>query len=380
MIKMINVSNKKQKFPKIVGRNKEVDFIVNNWLDNKGVCLIGSRKIGKTTILKKSVDKISKNNSFLPIYISVHDLKSMDYEEFILTLHKIILKSVDKILKFNFNELNSLKFSEIDVIKEVKSNNIDIKDEFRYIKSIEENLSLYEINLSKSFRLIDNICNNLDKKYILIVDDIGDLSNLYLGSKFVGNLIYQEISKLSKKHNNNLIVSISDIKTKLNDLVLEKKSIFSKKFELLFVEGLKTNDIKNITNQTTDFVKQLYELTKGNPFYVNFIYMTYLIKKDFIKSNDVQDYFDDFIQNYGDTYFSIIYRNELANNQKIVMYAISQGKYRLSEISDYTNIKTNVLSKVTLYLEHKGFIYKESKGIYKIQDNVFEEWIKLKFK
>ena len=94
----------------------------------------------------------------------------------------------------------------------------------------------------------------------------------------------------------------------------------------------------------------------------------------------IEEVFQEILEEEGDIIFNEeFYR--LPDKERTTLRAMAKTEGgKLSEISRNIEDGVNVVSKYLEYLIVKGIVEKENRGIYKIADPVFGDWIKRNFR
>lgn len=75
---------------------------------------------------------------------------------------------------------------------------------------------------------------------------------------------------------------------------------------------------------------------------------------------------------------NIIFREEfdnLSSKERIIVLALAKGSKTPKAIAKDVGEKVSNINRFLSYLKEKGYIYREEKGIYRIDDPVFSRWV-----
>lgn len=101
---------------------------LNTSLQNKKICfIIGARQIGKTTLLKKFIEKISNDKKNNAIFLSCDELAFKDFES-----AEELLQYFSLTKGINFSEITHLFLDEIQVVKNIKLFLKDLHDNYSF--------------------------------------------------------------------------------------------------------------------------------------------------------------------------------------------------------------------------------------------------------
>ncbi len=230
----------------------------------KNFSLIGLRKIGKTLLLKKLLEKL--RNKTIPVLFNIEDNFSPP-EDFALRFVYAIFYS----LKPEGNYLPTL--SELNRIKP-KSNATDEMINL-FISEFEKKKSDRLLLIQKSFELPDKLARELNIKFVLVLDEfqaILGLNNYREITNILGSL------RKSFEHTENVMWIISgsavslmiDITSNSNSPFFElftnvNLDFFSKQDSLRHI-----NKIERMYDAEIDSIlkEKIFRFTRGHPFYV----------------------------------------------------------------------------------------------------------------
>lgn len=139
---------------------------------------------------------------------------------------------------------------------------------------------------------------------------------------------------------------------------------------------------KNLTRPISpDAIDEVYSLTYGIPFYVQFIGRELeRSPQPSINRSSVIQAFGEMLQEEGDVIFAQEFYG-LNDKERAILRTMAMGDLdKLSEIAHQLNETPNVISKYLEQLVYKGVIQKQTKGRYDITDPVFESWLKARFR
>lgn len=268
-------------------RDEEFKQLLHNTELGLNTILLGTRQIGKTTLLKQFIRHIENENNRRCIYVNINPTST--FEEFIRTLITEIIKE----------------------FREIKANNIDLLSN-RY-----------------STQLLNTILDTLDKqnkKTLIVIDDFQQIVNYPDKSDL--NLFQTIITKLKHTH---FIFSCNN-EFALNELAGNENQSFFANSDLLRLAFIKpanynmfiswhfNNNGQTISEDAIDFI---LDWTRCHTFYTQT-----LCKRIFsnahaeVELEDVHDECGQILSEQESTFY--IYRNLLSPVQWILLKAIAK--------------------------------------------------------
>ena len=85
---------------------------------------------------------------------------------------------------------------------------------------------------------------------------------------------------------------------------------------------------------------------------------------------------NEFLMEEGDILFKEEF-NALSSKERLIVMNIASGNHSLKELANIVGDKVSNISRFLMYLREKGYISKEERGYYVLDDPVFEQWIQM---
>jgi len=350
-----------------------------------GYALIGMRRIGKTSIFLELERRLRRFRGVVPIYFSVWDLIENTVEEFNRKCYSAIMEAFKREISFKYKVKNLLKVATDKIVYFLKTLDISIKlfDEIE-IAINQKNYSKEDIFdlFEKIFLLPDELSKVTKTKCIFFIDEFPSIMDLKISNgRCLGESVLKKIRGINERYRYTTLNISGSLRTTMNITVLNSASPFYRQFEIIKVgpfsmESVKLLLEKNLSKRINrDVSDSLYYLSGGIPFYVQAIGKNLLLKKK-ITPSAVEELFKKFIDEDG----NIIFREELNRlssvEKRIILKMAKEDLSRVSDISRAINESMNVTGRFLEYLMNKGVVFKEKKGVYKIEDRVFREWLR----
>jgi len=329
----------------------------------KNIALLGSRKSGKTSIVK---EHIKNAKDVVPVYIDLEKL-SLNPENFSVEfIGNIIFHFLKKPLK------DYKKFLSLENL--LKAGNEIGKNSFSLIKAVENELLKIKpdqkLLVESAFKFADVLGKESNKKILIVLDNFENLLDLNNFSQIKDVLAIVNF----EAENVSYIATSSAIKESLALL---------KTFECYEIKNLDKKEstelakaiIGNAEQKTLD---DIYALSRGHPF------ITTLISKKYKETKDVKKAFliellqkNNYIYNFCND--SLNYYYSRARGQtllKAILRVIANEELRLSEIARRIYRSAPVTKSILERLMQVDIIYKKENKFY-FSDNVLRLWLKL---
>lgn len=352
----------------LVGREYYLDLLDKNTNSfkkgtAKSIALLGSRKSGKTSIVKEHLKKVK---DVIPVYIDLEKI-SLNPENFSIEfigniIFYFLKKPLNGYKKFLLLE-NLLKFED-----ELKS-----KNAFSLIKTIENELLKIKpdqkLLVETAFKFGETLGKDTNKKFIIVLDNFENLLDLnnFSQIKDVLSIVNFESSFV------NYVVTSSSIKQSLHLL---------KKLECYEIKNLEKKEafelIESIIGKNEKISNEIFALSQGHPLVTILISKKYNdikdVKKAFLiellqKNNSIYNYCSD----------SLGYYYNRARGQTLLMTilkVVANEELRLSEIAKKIYRSAPVTKSILERLMEVDIIYKKDNKFY-FADNILRLWLKL---
>jgi len=371
-----------------VNRKDLLKNIFNNLRNRKstiGYALTGMRRIGKTSIFLEIENRLKECNGIVPVYFSVWDLIEGTVEEFNRKCYLEIIEAFKKELSIKYRIKSLLKVAGDKINMFLKTFDISIKilDEIEIkINSREQKEKDFSDLFEKLFLLPDELAAVTKTKCVMLIDEFPSIKDLKVkNGKRLGENVIKKIRSINEKYKNTVLNISGSLRKTMGIAFLNAGSPFYRQFEVVNVKPFDENAVdlllkKNLGKKVSPAVsKKLYRLTGGIPFYVQALGKD-LLKETKMSAETVEIVFEKFIEEAG----TIIFREELNRlssvERRIVLKMAKQDLTKISDTSRAIEESMSVTGRFLGYLITKGVVYKESKGIYQMEDKVFKKWLK----
>jgi len=330
----------------------------------KNIALLGSRKSGKTSIVK---EHLKNAKDIVPVYIDLEKI-SLNPENFSI---EFIGNIAYNFLKKPLNQYK--KFLLLEQLLKIE-NELKNKNAFSLIKTVENELLKIKpgqrLLVETAFKFSEVLAKENNKKFLIVLDNFENLLDLNNFSQI--NDILSIIN--FKAENVNYIATSSSIRQSLHSL---------KNFECYEIKNLDKNEaaelIKTVIEKAEQkIIDEIYALSNGHPL------TTILISKKYNEVKDVQKSFllellqkNNSIYNFCNDSLNYYYNRARGQTLlKVILKVIANEELRLSEIAKKIYRSAPVTKSILERLMEVDIIYKKDNKFY-FADNVLRLWLKL---
>lgn len=349
-----------------IGRNNELELILNLLYSGQSVVIIAPRRYGKTSLVLEVLRRLDPG--YFKAYVDL--FSTPDMEELSLAITNAVLenKKLDKLF-------TKLKNSALALIQ-----NANIKaavEDFEFLLSFSEKHSNTWHLLENSIDFINEFAVKNDKNLVCALDEFGDIR------KFDGNKIVKLFrSKIQRQEKTSYIFSGS-YESVMNELFISKRAPFYRFARIitlgpiekdLFLKYYKTELKKHEIIYEVANSTKILEFTQGHPYYSQLALQQLIISyKMSGKAPSPQHLFNELLyveRNYLERVWGDLQKSK--ENTKVVLALVSSGKGLYTTLKDK---KINISRSVQTLLGN-GFLMKTDEGELKLSDPLFEYWVK----
>jgi len=366
---------------------KEIVETLSDPGNNIGFALYGRRKVGKTSLLLEIKRQLKPERKVVVAYVSIWELVEETVEAFAEKLAMEILEGYRPILGIK-HRIKSLVSSNIEIINDIMrdmSIGAKVSDDVEFFLKLnlvaKKNVSNL---LEKSLNLGEKLAKETNTKCVIMIDEFPSIMKLkFLGSK-VGIGVIKAMQNHYERQKYTALCISGSIRKTMELTVFSTSSAFYRQLigkEILPLEEkyLKKIILQGIKKEriTDDALSRIYGFSKGIPFYAQFIGKKLEGAKR-ITPKEVDVTIDDFLKNEGNLLFLGDF-NQLSPKERVVVVAMAKDLYSPSKIAQDTQESITTVNTYLIYLEDKGIISKEERGVYRLSDPIFKMWLQLRF-
>ncbi len=362
-----------------IGRDKLVRELVEELHNKKshiGFCLYGRRRVGKTSILIKVRQLLEEDKKLVVAYLSLYDIADLSPTTLAEELMDAIVRAYQEKgllpLKIRIKDLLKSPLSiASELLKSVKvegvvAEHIKLILEFKKERGDDGNYSEY---IRQAFNTGEVLARSTSTKCIIILDEFPEVVKFKNGLQLVKMLRTQyELQRATA------IIISGSIKRTLDIVALSEGSPFYKqlvpKHLLPFTEQETAEFIKSYIGKVgKKEAEELYDITSGLPFYLQFI------GRSTKYSGEIKDIIDTFIAQEGDLFFREEFE-KLSDKEKIIVAALANGTENLVGIAKSITEPATTVSRYLPNLIEDDIVEKKSRGTYALADKLFAYWLK----
>ena len=374
-----------------IDREDILEEMLHTLTDKKvrmGYALVGPRRIGKTSIFKEASRRLNQRKDIVAVYFSLWNLIENTAVEFCNQITISIIEATKKRLSLKYKIQHILKVPAAKLFDFLKTIGFKIS----IFEDIEISLAAgkkgeMDINVlvEKVFEFAERLAAELDLRLVLILDEFPSIMDVKNGTK-LGEGIIRKIRTIQEDLTGTILCVSGSIRKTMDVAVLSPSAAFYRQFiirhigpfNISVVRDLMVRNIQRDINE--DAGEELYNLTNGIPFYVQFI------GRELDRTGDrtvdrklVQKAFRNFLDQEGDILFFEEFKS-FSDKEKSIICAMAVHNLKTPrDICRITGSNSNVVSRYIEYFIDKGILSKQDKGLYEFTDPVFKTWLKEKY-
>jgi Cdc6-like AAA superfamily ATPase len=349
----------------LIGREEEINEIIQTIKAGQSVALIAPRRFGKTSIMMEVMNRLNREKFFtgsIDIF-TVPDIEQLAFEITSQVLKNRKLDEALNKLKRNLGEiLTNIKFrKEIEGAEFILGFGKPQNDPWEQLRS--------------SLRFIETFALKYNKKICFAFDEFGDIE------KLDGTEIIKLFRGIIQNQKQSVYIFSGSFESVMNKIFVTSKSPFYRMVKIVEPGFVKKEDLIKFTEKifrklnipyNIDNLSRGVELTKGHPYYIRlFIQEYYFQYLQDGKLSDPEVIFNKMMlseNNYLEKLWDEISKKK--ETRVVIIKIIETGK-------PYTEIdnKGVNISRAINELLGKGIIFSDKSG-YVVSDPLFERFIK----
>ncbi len=352
-----------------------------------GFALYGSRRTGKTSILKEFIRRTGNKKDIIPIYLDVSGVHPFNAERFydqVFSLTIDAFREKGKIsLKANITEILKGSLSGLVAVMKDTEVSLSVKEYLELKISVKESEADLQKLLEKAFNTIEELSKETGCRGILILDEFPFIENFGLE-----NLSWAIRSITQNWKNTCLIIAGSSV-SMMKELTSAKTAPF---YMLLQVRRIEAFDEKTSAGMIKerfkrinivvddDSLKKIFDLTHGFPFYLQWLgdrIHDNLAGKQIGEELIEKAYTE--IMKEGEVIFAADLE-KLSSGERDVLVGIAiSDSGRASSISRRVGRSAAVTGKMIERLVEKGYLARIEAGLYEFTDPLLKNWLKQRY-
>jgi hypothetical protein len=349
----------------LIGREEEINEIIQTIKAGQSVALIAPRRFGKTSIMMEVMNRLNREKFFtgsIDIF-TVPDIEQLAFEITSQVLKNRKLDEALNKLKRNLGEiLTNIKFrKEIEGAEFILGFGKPQNDPWEQLRS--------------SLRFIETFALKYNKKICFAFDEFGDIE------KLDGTEIIKLFRGIIQNQKQSVYIFSGSFESVMNKIFVTSKSPFYRMVKIVEPGFVKKEDLIKFTEKifrklnipyNIDNLSRGVELTKGHPYYIRlFIQEYYFQYLQDGKLSDPEVIFNKMMlseNNYLEKLWDEISKKK---ETRVVMIKIIETGKPYTEIDN----KGVNISRAINELLGKGIIFSDKSG-YVVSDPLFERFIK----
>jgi AAA+ ATPase superfamily predicted ATPase len=353
-----------------------------------GFALVGSRRIGKTSILKEVVRRLEGEKDIVPVYFSIWDLVENTLPELCTRITLSIIEGFKPHLSLKLKMKQLLNVPVLKFFEVLRS--LDMK--IAFFDEIEIALKMgksgeidHNTLVEKMFLFGEKMAKENGVRLVLMLDEFPSIMDVKNKTK-LGEGIIKKIRTICEDLENTILCISGSIRKTMEITAILPSSAFYRQFIIKNIEPFDLEATTKILENNLDAkisaeaISRFYELTGGIPFYLQFLGRELgRFRAASIDPLQVENSFDQFLLQEGDIIFAEQIKS-FSDKEKIILSRMAcYGLKTPAEIQKSSGEPSNVVSRYMEYFLSKGVLQRERKGFYQFTDPVFAVWIKRRF-
>ena len=354
-----------------------------------GFALVGSRRIGKTSILKEVVRRLEGEKDIVPVYFSIWDLVENTLPELCTRITLAIIEGFKPHLSLKLKMKQLLNVPVLKFFEVLRSLNMKIAifDEIEIALRMGKSGEIdHNTLIEKMFLFGEKMAKENGVRLVLMLDEFPSIMDVKNKTK-LGEGIIKKIRTICEDLENTILCISGSIRKTMEITAISPSSAFYRQFIIKNIEPFTLEATTKILENNLDpkisaeAISRFYELTGGIPFYLQFLgrELSRFISVASIGPRQIEKSFDQFLLQEGDIIFAEQIKS-FSDKEKIILSRMAcYGLRTPAEIQKSSGEPSNVVSRYMEYFLSKGVLQREKKGVYQFTDPVFEVWIKRRF-
>ncbi len=355
----------------------EILFELKNKRSTTGYALYGKRRVGKTSILKEVQRQLDETDDIVTVYYSVWNLVEFTLPEF---CHRFSMAIIDA-----YRPHIGLKHKAKDLLQtpiSVLRKMLD-KAEFKIVyHEIEFLLSTNaktdkDVAVERVFDMSEKLAKITGTKCVLLLDEFPSLIDLKSDNVKVGEAILKKIRTISEEWERTSLCISGSIRSTMELTVLLSTSPFYRQMIVKEVKPLKKEYVGEILRRNIDIpdegIDEIYNFSGGIPFYIQFIGKM-IERAGETTLESIKGLENEFLMEEGDILFKGEF-NALSSKERLIVMNIANGHHSPKELGNVIGGRVSNISHFLMYLREMGYVSKEDRGYYVLEDPVFERWM-----
>jgi len=364
-----------------INRTELLDEMVAELKDKRsttGYALYGTRRIGKTSILKEVQRRLGPEDGIVVVYFSVWDLIEFTLAEFCQRLSMGIIEAYRPHigLKYRAAELINTPLAMLRKILGSAELKI-VYNEIEFLVTGKKDTNDGEL-VEHALNISEKLAKDADIKCVLLIDEFPSIIDLKSNNVKIGEAVLRKIRTVFEDWERTTICISGSIRSTMNLAVLSSTSPFYRQLVVKEIMPLEPEHTGELLSQHLDIsqecIKEIHNFSAGIPFYVQFIGKM-LKRAEKVTLDSILTVEHEFLTEEGRILFSEEF-DSLGPKERLIILNIANGCHAPKEMANATGDKVSNVSRFLTYLDAKGYVLKKARGYYVLVDPVFERWLR----
>lgn len=364
-----------------VNRTGLIEEMISDLEDRKstvGYALYGKRRVGKTSILKEVERQLEKNNEIIVVYFSIWDLVEFTLPEFCQRMSMLIIDAYRPHIGLKYRARDLLN-TPVGMLRKILDR-AEFKVVFNEIEFLVSAKQETDKNMlvERVFDLSEKLAKSTETKCVLFIDEFPSIIDLKSDNAKIGEPILRKIRTISEDWERTSLSISGSIRSTMELTILSPTSPFYRQMIVKEIKPLEKEYVGEILLRNLripdEGIEEIYSFSGGIPFYVQFIGKM-LERVEEITLDRVKDVEYEFLTEEGNILFKEEF-NALGSKEGLIIANIAVGCHSPKELANIIGERVSNINRFLMYLIEKGYVSKEERGYYVLEDPVFESWLK----
>jgi AAA+ ATPase superfamily predicted ATPase len=375
-----------------IGRKDLVSELVGE-LSSKnkvGFSLSGTRRIGKTSILREVERQLKTEHGIPVIYLSVWRVSPETVDQFVRVLNHATVSAFEDRLpaKFKFEELLTAGAGTLrrllQNLKLTAGVGRDLEVSVSYVRGERDDVG---DALSKSFSLVEDMAKMVDRRCVLMLDEFPSLTDLTYGSKNqkIGESVIKLARTLYEEFEFTKLVVSGSFRGTLENVVMRQRAPFYRQLLLREVKAFDDSEYSEFLKHYLPEVRfqgdareGLYRISSGIPYSLQLLArQMHFEKVKELDNKGLHEITAELLREEGELLFRE-YVEDLSPSEVRVLRALAlQPTLRPSQLASAQFMHGRTVASSLTLLQRRGLIQRAGRGAYELTDNLLAEWLKM---
>lgn len=355
----------------------EILFELRNKRSTTGYALYGKRRVGKTSILKEVQRQLDETDDIVTVYYSIWNLVEFTLPEF---CHRFSMAIIDAYrphigLKHKAKDLLQIPISVLRKMLDKAEFKI-VYHEIEFLLSTNAKTDK-DVAVERVFDLSEKLAKSTGTKCVLLLDEFPSLIDLKSDNVKIGEAILKKIRTISEEWERTSLCISGSIRSTMELTVLSSTSPFYRQMIVKEVKPLNKEYVGEILRRNIDIpdegIDEIYNFSGGIPFYIQFIGKM-IERAGETTLESIKGLENEFLMEEGDILFKGEF-NALSSKERLIVMNIANGHHSPKELANVIGGRVSNISHFLMYLREMGYVSKEDRGYYVLEDPVFERWM-----